>query len=59
MEALRNGNRVMIIDDCVKGTIVKVIEFKFLGVLWKRRYLVRRTDNCKLEKFSRDELNKK
>lgn len=58
MKNLGKGDRVMIIDDSIRGTIRKVVKKKFLFITYATRYLVR-LDNSKLQEFKDYELEKK
>jgi hypothetical protein len=59
MEKLKKNDVVMIIDECQRGTVVKVIRSKNWGWLLGTKYLVRNHNTKELIKYRSVDLKKK
>lgn len=59
MEKLKKNDVVMIVDECQRGMIVKVIRNKNWGWLFGTKYLVRNLSTRELKEYRGIELHRK
>ena len=59
MEKLKKGDQVMILDECQRGTVVKVIRSERWGWLLGIKYLIRNHQTTELNEYRINDLKKK